>query len=186
MAVLPAALQLAIGTSTPPAVLLLIVAVPLLLIAWARSSSNTAGRKLRFPPSPPGSLPIIGHLHHIGAQTHISLQNLVTNYGDNGLLFLRAGAVPTVIVGSPSAAEAVMRTHDHILSSRPWSMASHILRYNTTDVAFSPLGEYWQTTRKLVNTHLLSNKKVFSFRHGRQEEVNYVISRSIQAGKSDC
>ncbi|VAI26390.1 unnamed protein product [Triticum turgidum subsp. durum] len=42
-----------------------------------------------------------------------------------------------------------MRTHDHILASRPWSMASHILRYNTTDVAFSPLGEYWQHTRKL-------------------------------------
>ena len=173
---LPAALQLAIanGTSTPAVSLLLIFAVPLLLLAWGRASSKAAaGRKLRFPPSPPGSLPIIGHLHHIGAQTHISLQNLVAKYGDNGLLFLRAGAVPTVIVGSPSAAEAVMRTHDHILSSRPWSMASHILRYNTTDVAFSPLGEYWSTTRKLVNTHLLSNKKVFSFRHGRQEEVLY-------------
>ncbi|VAI12138.1 unnamed protein product [Triticum turgidum subsp. durum] len=173
-------LQLAVGhgMSSPAALLLVVVPLLLLLLASVRTSAST--RKLRLPPSPPGSLPIIGHLHHIGVQTHISLQHLVDKYGHNGLLFLRAGAVPTVIVSSPSAAEAVMRTHDHILASRPWSMASHILRYNTTDVAFSPLGEYWQHTRKLVNTHLLSAKKVHSFRHGRQEEVCLVVvSRSV-------
>nr|BAD93370.1 P450 [Triticum aestivum] len=175
-------LQLAVGhaTSSPAALLLVVVPLLLLLLASVRRSTMT-GRKLRLPPSPPGSLPIIGHLHHIGAQTHISLQHLVDKYGHNGLLFLRAGAVPTVIVSSPSAAEAVMRTHDHILASRPWSMASHILRYNTTDVAFSPLGEYWQHTRKLVNTHLLSAKKVHSFANGRQEEVCLVVNKIREA-----
>ncbi|CAN6363714.1 unnamed protein product [Urochloa humidicola] len=74
-----------------------------------------------------------------------------------------------------------MRTNDHILSSRPWSMASHILRYETCDVAFSPLGEYWQKTRKLVNTHLLSAKKVYSFRHGRHEEVRLVVDKIREA-----
>lgn len=170
-------LQQAVGHgawSSTQTLTLLLIAVPtvlLLLASLAKSTSSSGRGKPPLPPSPPGTLPIVGHLHHIGPQTHISLQELVAKYGHNGFLFLRAGAVPTLIVSSPSAAEAVMRTHDHIFASRPWSMASHILRYNTCDVAFSPLGEYWQQTRKLMNTHLLSNKKVYSFRHGREEEV---------------
>ncbi|CAL4985990.1 unnamed protein product [Urochloa decumbens] len=173
-------LQFAVANVTStPAVLLLIV-VPLLLLASMRTATSTKSKQ-RLPPSPPGKLPIIGHSHLVGPQTHLSLRDLVAKHGSNGLLFLQDGAVPTVIVSSASAAEAVMRTNDHILSSRPWSMASHILRYETCDVAFSPLGEYWQKTRKLVNTHLLSAKKVYSFRHGRHEEVRLVIDKIRKA-----
>nr|ACG32513.1 cytochrome P450 CYP71C3v3 [Zea mays] len=180
-------LQQAVGHgawSSTQTLTLLLIAVPtvlLLLASLAKSTSSSGKGKPPLPPSPPGTLPIVGHLHHIGPQTHISLQELVAKYGHNGFLFLRAGAVPTLIVSSPSAAEAVMRTHDHIFASRPWSMASHILRYNTCDVAFSPLGEYWQQTRKLMNTHLLSNKKVYSFRHGREEEVCLVVDNLREA-----
>ena len=70
------------------------------------------------------------------------------------LLFL--GAMPTLVVSLPHAAEAVLHTHDHILASRPRSAISDIIMYGSSDIAFAPYGEYWRQARKLVTTHMLS------------------------------
>ncbi|CAN6226686.1 unnamed protein product [Urochloa humidicola] len=166
-------LQLAVvnGTSTQ--------AVPLavLLLLIVRLASVTTKCKQQLPPSPPGKLPIIGHLHLIGPQTHISIRDLDAKYGRNGLLLLRISATPTLFVSSPSAAEAVLRTHDHIFASRPPSMAAEIIRYGRTDIAFAPYGEYWRQARKLLTTHMLSAKKVQTFSNGRLEEVRLIMGK---------
>jgi len=67
-----------------------------------------------------------------------SLRDLAAKHGRDGLLLLRLGAVPTLVVSSPRAAVAVLRTHDHVLSSRPWSPVADILFYSARSVAFSP------------------------------------------------
>jgi hypothetical protein len=156
------------GTSTEGAVLVVLL---LLLVISRLSPATRFSSKLQLPPSPPGRLPIIGHLHLIGAETHKSIRDLDAKHGRNGLMLLRLGAVPTLFVSSPTAAEAVLRTHDHVFASRPPSMAADIIRYGSTDVAFAPYGEYWRQGRKLLTAQMLSAKKVNSFRIGRKEEV---------------
>ncbi|XP_072971856.1 indole-2-monooxygenase-like [Typha angustifolia] len=78
-------------------------------------------------------------------------------------------------------AQTVMRTHDHVFASRPPSIAADILLYGTKDVAFAPYGEHWRQERKLCAMHLLSTKKVQSFRHAREEEVSFVIEKIRKA-----
>ncbi|PVH36122.1 hypothetical protein PAHAL_6G003500 [Panicum hallii] len=102
---------------------------------------------------------------------------LLLSHGRDGLLLLHLGSAPTLVVSSPSAAEAVLRTHDHVLASRTWSPVADIIFYGLTDVAFAPYGERWRQARKLLTTHMLSAKKVHSFRHGRLEEVRVVLAR---------
>ncbi|KAG0522052.1 hypothetical protein BDA96_07G003700 [Sorghum bicolor] len=124
-------------------------------------------------PSPPRRLPIIGHLHLIGSLPHVSLRDLAARHGRHGLMLLHLGAVPTLVVSSPSAAQAVLRTQDHIFASRAYSPATDILFYGSTGIAFSPYGQHWRQVKKIVTTHLLTNKKVRSYRHAREHEVMF-------------
>ncbi|TVT99545.1 hypothetical protein EJB05_55083, partial [Eragrostis curvula] len=138
--------------------------------------NNDGGRRL-VPPSPPG-LPLIGHLHLVGFLPHVSLRDLATKYGSrDGLMLVRLGAVPTLVVSTPHAAEAVMRTHDHLLASRPPSTAAHALLHGSLDVMFAAHGDQWRQGKKLLTTHLLTTKKVQSYRSARQEEVRIAVAR---------
>uniref|UniRef100_A0A0E0FMV0 Cytochrome P450 n=1 Tax=Oryza nivara TaxID=4536 RepID=A0A0E0FMV0_ORYNI len=127
------------------------------------------------PPSPP-RLPIIGHLHLIGDLLHVSLRELAHRYGPD-LMLLHLGQVPNLIVSSPRAAEAVLRTHDLVYASRPYSLIADILLYGPSDVGLSPYGEQWRQSRRIITTHLLSNKKVRSYRVAREEEVHKVMAK---------
>ncbi|KAF7075677.1 hypothetical protein CFC21_080436 [Triticum aestivum] len=147
----------------------------------ARRSANNCeqlhdhGRRL--PPSPP-KLPLIGHLHLVGPDPHISLAELSRKHaGRDGLMLLRLGQVPNLVVSSPSAAEAVLRTHDHVFASRPPSIVADVLLSGPSDVALAPYGEYWRQARKLVTTHLLSARKVRALQGGREEEVRLVVAK---------
>jgi cytochrome P450 len=153
---------------TPLQALLLLFFMLLLHLATTTSSRNKAKR---VPPSPPG-FPVIGHLHLVGDLPHVSLCNLSRTHAPDGLMLLRLGAVPNLVVSSPRAAEAIMRTHDHMFASRPPSKIAEVLLYGpSSDIAFSPYGEHWRQARKLVTTHLFTVKKVQSYRIARLQEV---------------
>ncbi|CAM0910673.1 unnamed protein product [Alopecurus aequalis] len=131
----------------------------------------------RLPPSPP-KLPLIGHLHLIGRSPHISLAGLASKHaGTQGLMLLHLGKVPNLVVSSPQAAEAVMRTHDDVFASRPTSTVAEVLLSGPSDIGFAPYGEYWRQARKLVTTHLLSARKVRAFQGAREEEVRLVVAK---------
>ncbi|CAD6246603.1 unnamed protein product [Miscanthus lutarioriparius] len=185
--------EVAYQVTSSPLVLaqcLLLLLVPLLLLlhyyASRRSRSNRrhgsscSDDKQQLPPSPPG-LPIIGHLHLIGDLPHVSLRDLSAKHGRDGLVLLHLGAATTLIVSSPQAAEAIMRTHDHVFASRLVSTVSDDLMYGSSDIAFSPYGEHWRQARKLVTTHLLTVKKVHSYRSARKEEVHLVLAHVQEA-----
>ncbi|KAL6857086.1 hypothetical protein ACP4OV_018468 [Aristida adscensionis] len=133
-----------------------------------------------LPPSPP-ALPIIGHLHLVGEHPQASLRDLAAEHGHGGLMLLRLGAVPNLVVTSPRAAQAVMRTHDHVFASRPPSTVTDGLVYGSSDIGFSPYGEHWRQLRKLVTTHLLTVKKVQSYRLARKEEVRLLMNKLHEA-----
>ncbi|KAI4986013.1 hypothetical protein ZWY2020_018643 [Hordeum vulgare] len=123
-------------------------------------------------------LPLMGHLHLIGPDPHISLAELSRKHaGSDGLMLLRLGQVPNLVVSSPSAAEAVLRTHDHVFASRPPSIVAEVLLSGPSDVALAPYGEYWRQARKLVTTHLLSTRKVRALQGSREEEVRLVVTK---------
>jgi len=165
--------------SPPPQVALVLsvlLVCPLLVLLVCRRFGTTATASAREQqlsrlPSPPSRLPIIGHLHLVRTLPHVSLRDLSAKHGRDGLMLLHLGAVPTLIVSSSSAAQAVLRTQDHIFASRAYSPATDILFYGSTGIAVSPYGEHWRQVKKIVTTHLLTNKKVRSYRHAREHEV---------------
>ncbi|CAL5004614.1 unnamed protein product [Urochloa decumbens] len=159
-----------------------LVIIALLIVRRRIGSSSDTSRRardeqlLRKLPSPPGRLPIIGHLHLVGSLPHVSLRDLAAKHG-GGLMLLRLGAVPTLVVSSASGAQAVLRTQDHVFASRAYSPVTDILFYGSTDVAFAPYGEHWRQVRKIATTHLLTNRKVRSYRHAREHEVSLVMAK---------
>ncbi|KAK3157403.1 hypothetical protein QOZ80_2AG0121420 [Eleusine coracana subsp. coracana] len=122
-------------------------------------------------------MPVIGHLHLVSSRPHVSLRDLAARHGDEGLMLLRLGTVRTLVASSPRAAQAVLRTHDQSFASRPRSVVGDVLSWGPSDVGFAPYGERWRQSKKLVTTHLLSSKKVQSYRAAREEEVSAVISK---------
>ncbi|KAJ1270548.1 hypothetical protein BS78_06G060300 [Paspalum vaginatum] len=154
---------------------------PLLLFVLLRYFRSTGGAASSLPPSPP-ALPLIGHAHLVGALPHVSLQNLAARHsGEDGLMILRLGTVPTLVVSSPHGAQLVLRSHDQSFASRPWSVSGEVLTYGPSDVALAPYGERWRQAKKLVTTYLLSTKKVQSYRAAREEEVALVIDKVRRA-----
>ncbi|KAJ1266785.1 hypothetical protein BS78_07G005000 [Paspalum vaginatum] len=164
---------------------LIVIICPLLLAALRRrrrfGTTTARDALLSKLPSPPGRLPIIGHLHLVGSLPHVSLRDLSAKHARDGLMLLHLGAVPTLVVSSPSAAQAVLRTHDHIFASRAYSPVTDILFYGSTDVAFCPYGEHWRQVKKICTTHLLTNRKVRSYRHAREQEVRLAVAKIREA-----
>ncbi|PVH34287.1 hypothetical protein PAHAL_8G187100 [Panicum hallii] len=147
-------------TKLPLAQRLLLFVLPLLLLLHVASRSRRKQAK-PLPPSPPG-LPVIGHLLQVGARPHVSLRDLAARHsgGGGGLMLLRLGTVPSLVVSSPRAARAVLRTHDHVFASRPPSRLVDDLVYGSSRVGFAPYGEHWRRARMLVTAHLLTAKKL--------------------------
>ncbi|CAL5004593.1 unnamed protein product [Urochloa decumbens] len=157
-----------------PLLLLLITA----RLLWPRSKQLQTLSRI---PSPP-ALPIVGHLHLVGSLPHVSLRDLAAKHGGNrGLMLLRLGSVPTVIVSTPSAAEAVLRTHDRVFSSRPSNPLAGVLFYGLLDAGFAPYGERWRQAKLLLTAHLLTAKKVRSFRGAREAEARRAVAAARDA-----
>jgi hypothetical protein len=155
------------AAATPPAqqpiwfvvVPLTLVLLPVLCRRLHRPNAGAGDdeRKQSKPilPSPPGRLPVIGHLHLVGDLPHVSLHDLAVKHDrGGGLMLLQLGTVSNLVVSSPRAARAVLRTHDHVFASRPTTKVLHNFLYGSSTIAFGPYGEHWRKVRKLVTTHL--------------------------------
>jgi cytochrome P450 len=174
--------------TAPRALFLLLLLLPLFLLLaryslLSRSKEKQGGKQRqqeqdhhRLPPSPP-ALPILGHLHLVGSVPHVSFRSLARKHGYDDLMLLRLGSMPVLVVSSPRAAEAVLRTHDHVFASRPHSVVAEVVLYGPSDIGFAPYGEYWRQGKKLVTTHLLSVRRVQAFRLAREEGVRTVMGK---------
>ncbi|KAL5220188.1 hypothetical protein ABZP36_024901 [Zizania latifolia] len=161
--------------------LLLAALVPvlsLLIVSSAkklRSSCGDGGPRLRLPlpPSPPG-IPLLGHLPLLGSLPHRKLRSMAEAHGP--VMLLRFGRVPTVVASSSAAAKEAMRTRDLAFASRPRVRMAERLIYGR-DVVFAPYGEFWRQARRVSVLHLLSPRRVLSFRRVREQEVAALLGR---------
>ncbi|RCV23486.1 hypothetical protein SETIT_5G009900v2 [Setaria italica] len=176
---------MALSQVAPVALLLtVLVVLPLsyLLILLAGNGGGGDARRRRLPPSPRG-LPLLGHLHLLGSLPHRALRSLARAHGP--VMLLRLGRVPTVVVSSAAGAEEVMRARDRAFANRPRSAMADRLLYGSRDVAFAPYGEYWRQARRVCVVHLLSARRVQSFRRVREQEAAALVGRVRAKGDED-
>ncbi|KAK2440979.1 cytochrome P450 71D11 [Trifolium repens] len=138
---------------------------------YKKSFSSTK----KIPPGP-WKLPIIGNiLNLVTINPHRKLRDLAKIYGP--LMHLQLGEVFFVVVSSPEVAREVLKTHDIIFASRPHLLVSEIVCYNSTDIAFSPYGDYWRQLRKICSFELLSSKRVKSLWPIRENEISSLLKK---------
>lgn len=153
--------------------------VTLLLIKKWRTSPKPLKN---LPPSPP-KLPIIGNLHQMGFSPHRNLEHLARKHGP--VMLLHLGNVPFLVVSSAEVAKEILKTHDQIFSNRPNSTVANAI-YDCKDIAFSPYGEYWRNVKSICVNHLLSSRKVQSFRNVREEEVVLVVEKIRESCREEA
>ncbi|KAG8045774.1 hypothetical protein GUJ93_ZPchr0008g12391 [Zizania palustris] len=162
------------------AALVLVPVLSLLIVSSAKKHPPSCGDgdprlrlRLPLPPSPPG-IPLLGHLPLLGSLPHRKLRSMAEAYGP--VMLLRFGRVPTVVASSAAAAQEAMRTRDLAFASRPRVRMAERLIYGR-DVAFAPYGEFWRQARRVSVLHLLSPRRVLSFRRVRDQEVAALLGR---------
>ncbi|PWZ24543.1 Ent-isokaurene C2-hydroxylase [Zea mays] len=138
--------------------------------------------KLNLPPGP-WTLPLIGSIHHIVSNPlpYRAMRELAHKHGP--LMMLWLGEVPTLVVSSPEAAQAITKTHDVSFADRHINSTVDILTFNGMDMVFGSYGEQWRQLRKLSVLELLSAARVQSFQRIREEEVARFM-RSLAASAS--
>ncbi|XP_057787916.1 cytochrome P450 71A8-like [Salvia miltiorrhiza] len=144
-----------------------------LLLLWLVTKRVSGNKNL--PPSP-RKLPILGNLHQLGFLPHRNLQSLAVKHGP--FMLLHFGSVPVLIASTADAARDALKTHDLTFASRPqlFRAVKKFIR-DGRNVGFAPYGEYWRQMRGISVIHLLSSKRVQSFRFIREEETTAFMQR---------
>ncbi|CAJ1949543.1 unnamed protein product [Sphenostylis stenocarpa] len=160
--------------SQPTLVVVAIITIVLLYKTW-RKKKGSHKSKGQQPPEPSGALPLIGHLHLLGAQTPLarSFAALADKYGS--IFQIRLGAYPALVICNREAIKECFTTNDKVLASRPKSSHGVHLGYNFAGFGFAPYGTYWIKIRKLTMLELLSARRLEFLRHVYESEIDTLV-----------
>ncbi|KAF5177316.1 Cytochrome p450 [Thalictrum thalictroides] len=128
--------------------------VALLLI---KNMVLVSSRQQRLPPGPPG-WPVVGNLFDLSRAPHLSLSILSQKYGP--VLWLRLGAVNTMVVSSAEAATEFFRYHDLAFADRKTYEFMSIGGFAKGSLSLAQYGPYWRMLRRICSTELLSSNRI--------------------------
>ncbi|KAL8499150.1 hypothetical protein ACS0TY_022215 [Phlomoides rotata] len=163
-------------------ILLLSILLSIASIFLLYKRKNTI--KTLAPPGPLG-LPLIGNLHQLFTtkNLHVYLWKLSKKYGP--IMQMKIGHVPILVISSPKLAKEVLKTQDLAFCSRPKLQGQQKLSYKCLDMVFSPYGDYWREVRKIGAIHLLSLRKIQSFRPTREDEISRMVTKILGFASSN-
>ncbi|KAJ1274959.1 hypothetical protein BS78_05G099300 [Paspalum vaginatum] len=162
----------------------LAVGVLLIVVLSKLKSLLVAKPKLNLPPGP-WALPWIGSIHHVVMSSPLiyrAMRDLARKHGP--LMMLHLGEVRTLVVSSPEAAQAIMKTHDVTFADRHMNATVGVLTFNGTDLVFGPYGERWRQLRKVAVLELLSVARVQSFRRIREDETARLVQKLAASARA--
>ncbi|XP_050205754.1 cytochrome P450 71D445-like [Mercurialis annua] len=158
------------------AFLMILITILFIFFLWkiAKTRRNPTASRVNLPPGP-FQLPFIGNIHHLlGYVPHLRMADLADKHGP--IMHLQLGELTAIVLSSAETTKELFKTHDLNVSQRPRMIGTDLISYNNKDLGFSPEGPYWRQLRKLFMVHVLSVKRVQSFRTIREEEVSRIIS----------
>ncbi|XP_042510860.1 xanthotoxin 5-hydroxylase CYP82C4-like [Macadamia integrifolia] len=149
---------------------------------WRKRQANTnhqaKGRPAAVaPPEAGGAWPIIGHLHLLGGQKHITrtLGAMADKYGP--VFMLQLGVHKTLVVSSWELTKDCFTTNDLVFATRPRNTVGKYLGYNYALLPFTPYGPYWRKIRKIATLELLSKTRLEMLKHVIATEVDTFIKQ---------
>ncbi|CAM0949321.1 unnamed protein product [Alopecurus aequalis] len=168
--------------------LLLLLLLPLYLLSCRRKIQRNGRGRGNSIPSPP-ALPVLGHLHLLNKPLHRSLAALAARYGGGsdgaGLLLLRFGARPVLLVSSPSVAEECFTVHDVALADRPGLASRRLLTGgDCPSIATAGYGPLWRHLRRIASVHALSAHRLTLTTAARDAEARAMALKLCRAASA--
>ncbi|XP_010470529.1 PREDICTED: cytochrome P450 81D11-like [Camelina sativa] len=149
-------------------IIILILTLTILLIKKLKPRQN-------LPPSPPFSLPFIGHLRLLKPPLHRVFFSVSQSLNDSPIFSLRLGNKLVFVVSSHTIAEECFTKNDIILANRPSSIASKHLSYGSSTMVSAPYSEHWRNLRRIGAVEIFSNHRLNSFTSIRRDEIRRLI-----------
>ncbi|CAL4898257.1 unnamed protein product [Urochloa decumbens] len=135
--------------------LLLLITCLLSRLLSASRRNNADVEHYRRIPSPP-AFPVVGHLHLLKKPLHRSLAALAKRYAsDAGILLLRFGSKPVLLVTSAAVAGECFTIHDVALADRPGLASRRLLTEDFPSISTANYGALWRQLRRLATVHAL-------------------------------
>lgn len=150
-----------------------------LFLLLLRSLINNKKRHCRFPPSPPSSLPVIGHLHLLKKPLHRTLSALAAQHGP--VLLFRFGSRRVVHVADPAVAAECLSTHDVTFANRPRLPSARYLSNDYTTLGSSSYGPNWRNLRRIATVDVFSSHRVLCSADVRASEVRNMARQLFKA-----
>ncbi|KAJ6362929.1 hypothetical protein OIU78_003173 [Salix suchowensis] len=152
----------------------------LLLLLHVRAKSSQEGR----PPGPPG-WPVIGNLFDLGSMPHRTLTDMRQKYGH--IIWLRLGAMNTMVVLSATAAAELFKNHDLSFADRTITETMRAHGYDQGSLALAPYGSFWRVLRRLVTVDMIVTKRINETTSIRRKCVDdmlqWIEEESCKAGR---
>lgn len=134
-------------------------------------------RNLNLPPTPPFSLPIIGHLHLLKPTLHRVFLSVSQSLNNSPIFSLRLGNKLVFVVSSYSIADECFTKNDVVLANRPNSIASKHVSYGHSTMVTAPYSEHWRNLRRIGAVEIFSNHRLNNFYAVRRDEIRRLLVR---------
>ncbi|KAK9152891.1 hypothetical protein Sjap_000371 [Stephania japonica] len=131
-----------------------------------------------LPPSPPGALPIIGHLRLLSLSTplHRTLQALSTKSRQYAnYMLLKLGTRNLLVLSSPAAVEECFHKNDVTCANRLRTIAYDYYSYNYTTMATANYGPHWRNLRRITSTNIFCPSSLHASTSIRRDAVRCLL-----------